>query len=146
MPTFKHLLAATDFSEASRAAVEIARAMAGETGAALTVVHVCEVPGYSETGPIPYDLAIPVVTQAHAELDPLMTHVREACPGASSIVRIGAAPEQILAAAGDVRADLIVLGTHGRRGFSHAMMGSVAERVVRLSPVPVLTVRSRRGD
>jgi nucleotide-binding universal stress UspA family protein len=143
MPTFKHILVATDLSEASRPAVELARAMACECGAALTVVHVCEVPGYSEVGPIPYDVAIPIVTRAHAELDPLLDHLRRACADASGLVRIGAAAEQIIAAARDVRADLIVLGTHGRRGFAHAMIGSVAERVVRLSPVPVLTVRSR---
>jgi nucleotide-binding universal stress UspA family protein len=146
MPTFKHILAATDFSEASRAAVELARAMACECGASLTVLHVCEVPGYSMTGPIPYDVATPMVTRAQKELDPVMEHVRKACPAARGLVKVGAAPEQILAVVGEVRADLIVLGTHGRRGFAHAVMGSVAERVVRFSRVPVLTLRSRRGE
>lgn len=143
MATFKSILAATDFSEASRAAVEMARAMACEAGAALTVVHVCEVPISIKSGPVAYDAATPVVQRAHGQLDEVMAHVRAACcPAATALVRIGDAPEQILAAAGDVRADLIVLGTHGRRGFAHAMMGSVAERVVRLSRVPVLTLRS----
>ncbi len=50
--------------------------------------------------------------------------------------------EEILAAAAETQADLIVMGTHGRRGFVHALLGRVAERVVRMSPVPVLTVRS----
>jgi nucleotide-binding universal stress UspA family protein len=145
MATFRHILAATDFSATSRAAVELARAMASESDAALTVVHVCEVPGYSETGPIPYDVATPVALRAEEQLEPLMTHVRSACPRASGVVKIGSAAEQILAVAADVRADLVVLGTHGRRGFVHAVMGSVAERVVRLSPVPVLTVRSPRS-
>jgi nucleotide-binding universal stress UspA family protein len=145
MATFKHILAATDFSEASRDAVELARAMACECGAALTLVHVCEVPGYARTGPIPYDVAAPAAARAEAQLDALVERVRGACPGAGGIVKIGSAPEQILAVAGDVRADLVVLGTHGRRGLAHAMVGSVAERVVRSSPVPVLTVRSRRA-
>lgn len=56
---------------------------------------------------------------------------------------MGVAWEQILAAATDVDANVIALGTHGRRGVAHAIMGSVAERVVRLSDIPVLTVRSR---
>jgi nucleotide-binding universal stress UspA family protein len=146
MPTFKHILAATDFSEASHGAVELARAMACECGAALTVVHVCEVPGYSMTRPFSYGLAAPLVARAQGELDALMKHVRTACPAADGLVKMGAAAEEILAVAGDVRADLVVLGTHGRRGFAHAVIGSVAERVVRLSPVPVLTLRSRRAQ
>jgi nucleotide-binding universal stress UspA family protein len=117
--------------------------MAREGGAALTVVHVCEVPGYDETGPIPYDVATPIVAGAERELDGVMRRVRASCPDATGVVKIGAPPAEILALAADVRADLVVLGTHGRRGFAHAMMGSVAERIVRLAPVPVLTVRSR---
>ncbi len=54
--------------------------------------------------------------------------------------------EEILAAARETRADLVVLGTHGRRGFAHALIGSVAERVVRLSPIAVPTARSRGAE
>ncbi len=146
MATFKHILAATDFSEASGAAVELARSMACECGAALTIVHVCEVPGAPLSAPIPYERAASMVRGAEDRLQPIMEHVRKACPGASELVKMGAAAEEILAAAREVRADLVVLGTHGRRGFAHAMMGSVAERVVRLSPVPVLTIRWRSAD
>jgi nucleotide-binding universal stress UspA family protein len=146
MATFKSIVAATDFSEASSAAIELARAIACEAGAALTVVHVCEVPIHVQSGPAAYDAATPVVLRAHGQLDEVMEHVRTACPTATALVRIGDAAEQILAVAGDVRADLVVLGTHGRRGFAHAMMGSVAERVVRLSTAPVLTLRSRRAE
>lgn len=146
MATFKHIVAATDFSEASRDALELARALAAETGAELTVVHVCEVPGYSETGPIAYDLVTPIAARAQEQMDALMDHVGRACPGARGLVKIGVAWEQLLGVAADVHADLLVMGTHGRRGFAHAVMGSVAERVVRLSPVPVLTVRSRRAE
>jgi nucleotide-binding universal stress UspA family protein len=142
MPTFKQILAATDFSEASRAAVELARSMAAECGASLSVVHVCELPG----APVSYERAAPMVERAEEQLAPIMEHVRKACPGASELVKIGAAADQIMATAAEVRADLVVLGTHGRRGFAHAMMGSVAERVVRLSPVPVLTLRARGAD
>lgn len=146
MPTFKHILAATDFSEASRAAVELARSMACECGASLTVVHVCELPVASMIAPVPYEVAAPMVQRAESQLAPIMAHVRKACPGASELVKLGAAAEEILATAAEVRADLVVLGTHGRRGFAHAMMGSVAEKVVRLSPVPVLTLRTRSAE
>ena len=53
----------------------------------------------------------------------------------------GAPWEQVLAAIDQHNIDVVVMGTHGRRGIAHALLGSVAERVVRLSPVPVLTVR-----
>jgi nucleotide-binding universal stress UspA family protein len=144
MATFEHILAATDFSDASRPAIRLAGAMARESGAALTVVHVCEVPGYAATGPIPYDVATPIAAAAEAQLEALMAQVRSFCPGATGVVKIGSAPDEILAVAGEVRADLVVLGTHGRRGVAHAVMGSVAERLVRLSPIPVLTVRVPR--
>jgi len=55
--------------------------------------------------------------------------------------RIGSPAEEILRLAGEAHADLIVLGTHGRRGLSHFLLGSVAERVLRQAPCPVLTVR-----
>jgi nucleotide-binding universal stress UspA family protein len=145
MATFKHILAATDLSDASRGAVELACAMARECGATLTVLHVCEVPGYTATGPIPFDLAAPIAADAEKQLDALLERVRASCPDATGVVKIGTAPEQILAVAADVRAELVVVGTHGRRGFAHAMIGSVAERVVRQSSVPVLTVRARRA-
>ncbi|BDG02278.1 universal stress protein [Anaeromyxobacter oryzae] len=142
MGPFKHVLAATDFSEASGRALEIAVAIAREPGVALTVMNTCEIPAYPETA-APMDLITPLADAASERLAELMHSIRDVCPAARSAVRIGAAWEQILAAAAESGADLIVMGTHGRRGFAHAIIGSVAERVVRLSPVPVLTVRSR---
>ena len=76
-------------------------------------------------------------------VDQLLASLRATSPGAKGLLKVGVAWEQILVAAAEVRADLLVLGTHGRRGVAHAVMGSVAERVVRLSEIPVLTVRSR---
>lgn len=67
--------------------------------------------------------------------------MRDRFPEAKSVLRRGRPWEEILAAAADVEADLIVIGTHGRRGLSRALLGSVAEKVVRVSPVPVMTVR-----
>jgi len=58
-------------------------------------------------------------------------------------VRVGAIAEQLATLAADVHADLVVVGTHGRRGLTRLMMGSVAERTVRLAPCPVLVVRPR---
>jgi nucleotide-binding universal stress UspA family protein len=142
MATFKHVLAATDFSEASGRALEMAVTIARDAGAQLTVAHVAEVPTYTEFA-APVDLVTPITDLAETRLEELLESLRHVCPGVKGAVRVGAPWEQILAAAAEAGADLVVLGTHGRRGFAHAFMGSVAERVVRLSPIPVLTVRSR---
>lgn len=141
MEVFKHVLVATDFSEASSGAVDLAVALAHGMGADLTVVHTCEVPPYTEM-PL-FDLITPIVELQRSKLEERMVSIRKICPAAKAVVNVGAAWEQILAAAAEARADVIVVGTHGRRGVAHAVIGSVAERVVRHSPIPVLTVRSR---
>jgi nucleotide-binding universal stress UspA family protein len=65
-------------------------------------------------------------------------------PSSVAVFRKGFAWQQTLLACEEAGSDLIVMGTHGRQGLSHALIGSVAEKVVRLSPVPVLTVREPR--
>ncbi len=144
MAIFEHVLAATDFSEASERALALAVEMARSPGSGLTVVHTCEVPAYaySDMSFAPLDLLSPVVDVARAKLAELMGPLAAACPGAKSVLKIGVPWEQILGVAAETDADLIVVGTHGRRGVAHALLGSVAEKVVRLSPVPVLTVRA----
>jgi nucleotide-binding universal stress UspA family protein len=141
MAVFRRILVATDFSEASGGAVALAVAMAREAAAALHVLHVCDAPPYPDLGG-PVDLMTPVVEAAQQRLDDLMASLRDVVPAAKGILEVGAAWEQILAAAAEVAADLVVLGTHGRRGVAHILMGSVAQRVVSLCEVPVLTVRS----
>jgi len=142
MGIFKHVVLASDFSEASAGAVHLATSIAKEGGAALTVVHVCELPVFPEAVP-PADMLKSITDADGKRLDVLLASVRERCPEARRVLRTGSAWEEILAASAEAKADLVVLGTHGRRGLLHAMMGSVAERVVRLSPVPVLAVPSR---
>jgi nucleotide-binding universal stress UspA family protein len=141
MSVFKHVLAATDLSDASAPALELAVSLAREAGARLTVVHACEIPVFPEGIP-PVDWVTPVTAAAGARLDALVGGLRGRVGEARAVLEVGAPWEVILAAAAKAGADLVVVGTHGRRGLAHAMLGSVAERVVRLSPVPVLTVRS----
>jgi len=140
MGVFAHVLLATDFSEASAGAIERAVAVARDAGAALTVVHACEIPVLPEAIP-PLDLVNKAIADAQPRLDRLLATIRDACPAARGVVKIGAAWEGILEAAAETGADLVVVGSHGRRGLVHALLGSVAERVVRLSTVPVLVVR-----
>jgi nucleotide-binding universal stress UspA family protein len=142
MATFKHVLAATDFSETSGRALEMAVGIARDAGAELSVVHVCEIPPYTDFA-APLDLVTPASDLAQTKLDELLSSIRDVCPRVKGFVRLGAPWEEILSVATERGADLVVVGTHGRRGLAHALMGSVAERVVRLSTIPVLTVRSR---
>lgn len=146
MAAFRQLLVATDFSEASERALSLACSLARDLGAELTVLHVCEVPAYAETGPLPYDVLTPIATAAQARLDEALKEIRRQCPGAKGLLKLGGPWQEILATVRELRADAIVMGTHGRRGVAHALLGSVAERVLRLAPVPVITVRARGAE
>ena len=139
--SFKHIVVATDFSDCSQGALDLALEIAGKFDSKLTLVHSWEAPSYSYAGGVyvTVDLVTPIEQAAAALLDRATAELKTRLPGAQSMLRAGAPWEEILAAAELVRADLIVLGTHGRRGLSHALLGSVAEKVVRLAKVPVLT-------
>ena len=143
MAPFRHVLVATDFSECSNAALETGIELASRYGAALTLVHVFAPPvyPYMDLVPIAIDIETPAREAASEGLQKTLATARTHLPSAQAVLKqAGATWEQILATAREVRADLIVLGTHGRTGVSHALIGSVAERVVRHSQVPVLTI------
>lgn len=143
------ILHPTDFSEcAAHAEAEAAR-LASRLGATLVLLHVAvEAPLYSEG--ILSMKATQQVYEAQRKwagetLEHRVTALRATGIDARWVLRPGVPFEEIVAAAGDERADLIVMGTHGRTGLSRFLLGSVAERVIRLAPCPVLTVRSPRG-
>lgn len=136
---FRLILVASDFQECSNAALEHAIDLAKRCGARLTVVHAFEVP-YGGDSPYVAELARTLQGDAEAQLRRLIELVGVRVPGATGIVRCGPAWQQILDVAQEQGADLIVVGSHGRKGLPRALLGSVAEKVVRLSPVPVLTV------
>ena len=81
---------------------------------------------------------------AEHELARIIQHLQDGRLEARSLLRHGPAAEMILEAAASERAGLIVMGTHGRTGMTHVLMGSVAQHVVRSAPCPVLTVRRRQ--
>ncbi len=141
MATFKHVLLATDFSGASRGALDMALRLARDCGADLTIAHTCDVPPHVE--PTTPEVLTPFIQRASSKLEDLVSSVQKECPGARGVLKVGEPWEQILAAAAEAGADVIVTGTHGRRGAEHAVLGSVAERVVQFSPLPVLTIPAR---
>jgi|SRR5450432_2793989 len=146
--TFKHIVVATDFSDSAGRALDLAVELAQKFQADLTLVHSWDAPSYSYGGGlyVPVDMITPIAEAANTHLDQALTELKRRVPNATSMLRTGPAWEEILAAATQLHADLIVLGTHGRRGLNRVLLGSVAERVVRLAQVPVLTAHTSRAD
>jgi nucleotide-binding universal stress UspA family protein len=139
--SFRRILVASDFSEPSERALDLAIGLALKFDADLTLVHSWEAPAYSYGGGLYFgaDLVLPIERAAVARLDQALAELKVRLPKAKSMLRSGPAWQEVLAAATQLHADLIVLGTHGRRGLQHALLGSVAERVVRMAEIPVLT-------
>ena len=143
----KRILVPLDFSANSELALDYARAMARRFGAALHLVHVCEVPEMA-TGPVEgYVFRYSDWGQRLGdEAERLLIELEERLPDVKVYTEVlfGNAARCIVTAAEVDRTDLIVMGTHGRGPLMHALMGNVAERVVRTAPCPVLTVREPR--
>jgi nucleotide-binding universal stress UspA family protein len=141
------ILVPTDFGESSRQARDLAVDLAKKFDAKLTLVHGFEVPvyAYSGLGTTTVDYFVPIEESARTCLEDALRELRARCPDSVALFKRGAPWQQILLASEEIGADLVVMGTHGRQGLSRALIGSVAERVVRLSPVPVLTVREQRS-
>jgi nucleotide-binding universal stress UspA family protein len=150
MKVFRRILHATDFSQASRPALAKAIALARQNRAPLAIVHALPPPvipvggDFAYVPPKTYE-ALDQNARQHArrQLAALVTRARKAGVRATALVLEGTPHEQIPRAVRRVRADLVVIGTHGRTGLSKVLLGSVAERVIRLVSCPVLTIRSR---
>jgi nucleotide-binding universal stress UspA family protein len=148
MKPIKHILVATDFGESSDNAVEFAAYLANAFGATLTLLHAFEIPALGLDGavPFPVHLITPIHDEAKRSLATRLAELQKVVPRVRSILASGSPCEAILEAAEQEDTDLIVMGTHGRRGLSRALLGSVAERTVRLSRVPVLTASDTRDQ
>lgn len=145
MIAVKHLLVATDFTEASDAALLYGRAIATKFGARLHVLHVADNIFTRALGPESAAMLPTVQTDiedaARERLTELLIDTdRSGPPTESAVLTSSSAAFAIVDYARDNDIDLIVMGTRGRTGVQHALFGSVAERVVRMAPCPVLTV------
>ncbi|HVP67666.1 MAG TPA: universal stress protein [Anaeromyxobacteraceae bacterium] len=144
---WKKILCPVDFSPASRdavsAAAELARRFAGE----VTLFHAYPLPGYT----LPEGTVLPsprMLQDLADQTDRLLEEWRKlavgmGAPSARCEKAIGDPAAEVLERAKTGGYDLLVVGTRGRTGLAHALLGSVAERVVRRSPIPVLTVHPR---
>ena len=144
MITLKQILVPTDFSETSEVAAKYARALAQAFGADLHLMHVLENP-YASYDPLSFTPPINFFEELEAQTrdrlmrlladwEPLHPHVDVVTTRGSTFI-------EIIHYAKEHNIDLIVLGTHGRGPIAHMLMGSVAEKIVRKAPCPVLTVR-----
>jgi nucleotide-binding universal stress UspA family protein len=135
------ILVPTDFSAASDAALRYAAQMALTFGARLYLLHV---PG--KTGEH-FEANFPIgkfESTAGERLSSFLTKEELERVRPEYVVRVGTPADEIVLYAGVCDADLIIMGTHGRSGVAHALLGSVAEQVVRVAPCPVLLVRSHK--
>ena len=141
----RHILAPTDFSPFSKQAVEYAFELAQKFGAKLLLLHAIEMPAYPVEGYVPPGAAGSLLEDlernARLELANLLPEAESRGVELARHVIVGSPYRKILETAAAEKVDLIVMATHGRTGLSHLLMGSVAERVVRLAPCPVLTMR-----
>ncbi len=144
-PQIQKILVPVDFSEASERAAAYAAALARRLGASIHLIHVVE---SSPLNRRPYDFEpdTPAVRErlyqeGRAHLIALAARVASGTRRVSVEVRRGDAVANITAAEIDYGADLVIMSTHGRSGWSHLLLGSVAEQVIRIARCPVLVIR-----
>lgn len=143
--TVRRILVPIDFSEHSDAALAWARQAASTFGASLHLLHVVEeasMVGMAHGLLPPLRAALFQIRQDALErLRGTLPVTERAARDVRMVVRIGRPSEEIVSYAQEACADLVVMGTHGRGGLAHLILGSVAEKVVRAAPCPVTTIR-----
>ena len=142
--TLRRILVATDFAESAERALACAVQLARRHGAELVLVHVyMDLPAYPE---ITAGQVVAIYEEQRAWIEAALERRARAARGegllARAVLRTGPAASTIAETAKDEGADLLVVGTHGRSGLDRLILGSVAERVVRLASCPVLVVKS----
>jgi universal stress protein A len=148
MTSITQILVPTDFSETADAALDYATMLATRLGASLRLVHVFDDPYVAGIYtpevyvPMPPDVRERILTDIRRQLADRLPHTPDI--KRTSDILEGAPAEMIVDDARRQGVDLIVMGTHGRRGLSHVLLGSVAERVLRTAPCPVLVARGAR--
>ena len=146
-PDIKTILVAVDFSSNSARALEYAHTLATRFEASLHLIHVCEVPSVTTGSMDAYAIAYSSWSQQLSdEAERELLKVLPTLTGVTTTTEVlfGNPARAIVAAATGRKSDLIVMGTHGHGPVMHALMGNVAERVVRTAPCPVLTIREPR--
>jgi nucleotide-binding universal stress UspA family protein len=144
MKTIKKILVPTDLSELSIAAVDYAASLALTYDAKIYMLYVVEGESRHEALAVePHPASEPREEEGKRELHRFVYWKLKEIGDLIEVVRVGKAETEIQRFAEDEGIDLIVMATHGRTGLAHVLMGSVAEKVVRMSSVPVMTVKPK---
>lgn len=153
MSEIRRMLVPTDFSPASDIAFDYAIDMAARQRASVHLLHVIDDASFATAYPDGFYIELPglrvqLTEEAAKRLEEMAARAAAAEVPATIEVAVGRPARIVIQVAKDRGIDLIVMGTHGRSGFAHLVLGSVAERVVRTAPCAVLTVRdtSRIAD
>ncbi|GAB5541053.1 MAG: universal stress protein [Sandaracinaceae bacterium] len=146
MPEIRRILVPVDFSEPSENALDYAIELAAKFGADVQAIHAYQLPVYAL--PDGAMMAGPeFTTKVTAELQKALEELASRKSGVKLETHLleGIPYKEVVRMTEELDADLVVMGTHGRTGLKHLLLGSVAERVVRSSKVPVITVPSGEG-
>ena len=144
----KHILVPTDFSACAQDALDYALKLGARLDARVTIVHayLMLVTGWEGGWAFPQDIITQLEADAHAKLETTLSKARETLPTTTAMFYNGDPREGVPKLAADLKADLIVMGTHGRQGVARAILGSVTETVMRRAPCAVLAVRHPKDD
>lgn len=141
-----NILVPLDMSEMSLKALRYAAPFARQFSAKLTLVHVVELVAYTPEMPYPPPLPPHQTAEVKKELKKICEANVPSDIETQLVVRHDFAPDAIVDVARKTKADLIIVSTHGRTGLKHVFLGSVAEKIVRHAPCPVLVVREKEHD
>ena len=142
--TFRHILVPLDFSSSAEQALGYAMELVEKFQARLTLLHVIHIPVTSEVNLAAY--LAEMDTSAQLGMEEYLKRVETAGHTVETIVQRGTPWHEIVETAKAKHVDLIVMGTHGRTGVQHFMLGSVAEKVVRLAPCTVMVTREQPAE
>ncbi len=147
MISLSRFLVPTDFSDFSRYALEYAISLAKKCNAKITLLHVIDMNQFPPDLTLhhlsldPEKLEEALVQESSEKLRKFTSRVKRSRLTVKSIVESGKPFVEIITTAREMKASLIIMGTHGLTGIAHALLGSTAEKVVRKAPCPVLTVK-----
>jgi nucleotide-binding universal stress UspA family protein len=147
MAEFRRFLVPTDFTETSDRALDWAIDLAARLGASVTVMHAYEIPvlGFPDGALIATpEIATRISDAARSALNRTLERCKGRGVPVDAVLRDGVPYEEVNTLAEAIKADLIIIGTHGRRGLARALLGSVAENVIRTATRPVVTIHGPR--
>jgi nucleotide-binding universal stress UspA family protein len=145
MPEIRRILCATDFSPASTRVYQYAVELASRLQAEIMLIHAYQIPAYTLPDgvvEVPVEVETGIRERLTKQLSDFASSVDAKGVKIEAKLFDGVPYVEITRAARDLNADLVIIGTHGRTGLAHLLLGSVAERVVRTCEVPVLTIRA----